>query len=109
MNQSFQVMRELLQPAAVEVPEFDPDLGPAICKAGRSDECLEKPCRCDCDIYHCPALQVTIPQPGNYCFVLFQSAAVATRMISIFDETVACLKRALHPFDGWRLGYQRLA
>ncbi|CAE7464717.1 unnamed protein product [Symbiodinium necroappetens] len=57
-----EVMRELLQPAAVEVPEFDPDLGPAICK-------------------------VTIPQPGNYCFVLFQSAAVATRMISIFDET----------------------
>jgi len=57
-----EVMRELLQPAAVEVPEFDPDLGPAIGK-------------------------VTIPHPGNYCFVLFQSAAVATRMISIFDET----------------------
>ena len=34
MNLSFQVMRELLQPAAVEVPEFDPDLGPAIGKGG---------------------------------------------------------------------------
>ena len=48
MNLSFQVMRELLQPAAVEVPEFDPDLGPAIGKAGRFDECLDRACRCDC-------------------------------------------------------------
>ncbi|CAE6920129.1 unnamed protein product [Symbiodinium natans] len=57
-----EVMRELLQPAAVEVPEYDPELGPPIGK-------------------------VTIAPTGNYCFVQFQSAAVATRMISIFDET----------------------
>ena len=41
-----QVMRELLQPAAVEVPEYDPELGPPI---GKAHGCLcVSVCVCVC-------------------------------------------------------------
>ena len=51
-----QVMRELLQPAAEQVPEYDPELGPAISKVGASEHghctgALLDDCTC-CHTYH---------------------------------------------------------
>lgn len=72
------VMRELLEPAMHELPEFCQDQGPAITKARRSRGSI-----CSSKAFG----EVTIMAPGKYCFVQFQNAALATRAIAIFDDT----------------------
>ncbi|CAK9107952.1 Hypothetical protein SCF082_LOCUS50223 [Durusdinium trenchii] len=59
-----EVMRELVEPAMQELPEYVADQGPPITK-------------------------VTLMDSGKYCFVRFQSPELATRAISIFDDTEA--------------------
>lgn len=57
-----EVMTELLTPACLELPEYMADAGP-------------------------PIVKVTMATSGTYCFGQFQSAAVASRVIAIFDNT----------------------
>lgn len=57
-----QVIRELVEPAMHELPEYSSELGPPITK-------------------------VSLMACGRYCFVQFQNAELATRAITIFDDT----------------------
>lgn len=57
-----EVIRDLVEPAMHELPEYSSALGPPITK-------------------------VTLMECSRYCFVQFQNAELATRAIAIFDDT----------------------
>uniref|UniRef100_A0A7S0FG26 RRM domain-containing protein n=1 Tax=Pyrodinium bahamense TaxID=73915 RepID=A0A7S0FG26_9DINO len=55
------IMTEFLTPACSQLPEYNPSSGPPISK-------------------------VTVANSGTYCFVQFQSADMASRVMAIFDD-----------------------
>jgi len=57
-----EAMRELVEPAVREMPEYNRELGP-------------------------PIVKVSLSPPGTFCFIQFQNAELATRVIAIFDDT----------------------
>lgn len=61
-------IRELLTPACLELPEYDESQGP-------------------------PVTKVTMCGNGTYCFVQFQNAEMASRVIAVFDDTELCGRR----------------
>lgn len=60
------VMLKLLTPICTQLPEYKPDLGVAVTKVSMSTDPL---------------------RAGTYCFVMFQSAELASRALTIFNET----------------------
>lgn len=62
------VMFELLTPVCSQLSEFNPDHGP-------------------------PVTKVTMSSNGTYCFVQFQNAEIASRIIAVFDGTELFGKR----------------
>lgn len=84
-----------------ELPEYVADQGPPITKAGCFKMFEMAGDRDQANRFHLGkniliccnkcifGAQVTLMDSGKYCFVRFQSPELATRAISIFDDTEA--------------------
>lgn len=62
------IIRELVTPVCLQLPEYDPDFGP-------------------------PVTNVDMAPSGVYCFVQFQNAEMASRIMPVFDGTELCGKK----------------